>query len=200
MRAMEIAGAPERSPQATGKRPDRKGTRRMDAAARDGNVTSMLTKIRTSLLEGANGVDNDANAVSELGAFFRTYLELVQSHPGIFRLLRSSEMRRRPSRVQIRIEYEGFFEWIRQAIATGVRNGSIRDDLEPRALALILTGMLEALTTRWLLSDCACALEESAAAAWDTFRILIAPSAVSRRADAAASRGAHTWFLTDKES
>ena len=200
MRAMEIAGVPERSPQATGKRPDRKGTRRMDAAARDGNVTSMLTKIRTSLLEGANGVDNDANAVSELGAFFRTYLELVQSHPGIFRLLRSSEMRRRPSRVQIRIEYEGFFEWIRQAIATGVRNGSIRDDLEPRALALILTGMLEALTTRWLLSDCACALEESAAAAWDTFRILIAPSAVSRRADAAASRGAHTWFLTDKES
>ena len=163
MGAMEIEGARERSPEATGKCPDMKGTRHMDAAARDGNVTEMLSKIRTSLLEGANGVDNDANAVSELGAFFRTYLQLFQSHPGIFRLFRSSEMRRRPSRVQIRIEYEGFFEWIRQAIATGVRKGSIRDDLEPWALALILTGMLETLTTRWLLSDCACTLEESAA-------------------------------------
>jgi len=189
MKAMEIEGARERSPEATGKCADMKGTRHMDAAARDGNVTEMLSKIRTNLLEGANGVDNDADAMRELEAFFRTYLQLVQSHPGIFRLLRSSEMRRCPSRVQIRIEYEGFFEWIRQAIATGVRNGSIRDDLEPRALALVLTGMLETLTTRWLLSDCACTLEESAAAAWDTFRILIAPSAGSRRADTATSQG-----------
>lgn len=173
MRAMEIEGAWERSPEAPGKGPDRKGTRHMDAAARDGNVTAMLTTIRTSLLEGANGVDNDASAVSELAAFFRAYLQLVQSHPGIFRLLRSSEMRRRPSRVQIRIEYEGFLEWIRQAIATGVRHGSIRDDLDPRALALILTGMLEALTTHWLLSDCAGSLEEPAAAAWQTFRTLV---------------------------
>ena len=84
---------------------------------------------------------------------------------------------------------EGFFEWIRQAIATGVRKGSIRDDLEPRALALVLTGMLETLTTRWLLSDCACTLEESAVEAWDTFRILIAPSEGSRGTDTATSQG-----------
>jgi CheY-like chemotaxis protein len=173
MIAMEIEGARERSPEATGKCPGMKEARHMDATARDGNVTELLSKIRTSLLEGANGAANGADAVSELRAFFRTYLQMVQSHPGIFRLLRSSEMRRRPSRVQIRIEYEGFFEWIRQAIATGVRNGSIRDDLEPRALALVLTGMLETLTTRWLLSDCTGSLEEPAAAAWQTFRTLV---------------------------
>ena len=148
MRAMETEGASARSPEATGKCPDIRETRHMDAAARDGNVTEMLTKIRASLLEGANGVDNNASAVSEIGAFFWAYLQLVQSHPGIFRLLRSSEMRRRPSRVQIRIEHEGFHEWIRQAIATGVRNGSIRDDLDPRPLALILAGMLGGLRPR----------------------------------------------------
>ena len=191
MGAMETEGATGAEPRGPWQGPDMEGTRHMDAAERDGNVTEMLTRIRTSLLEGANGVDNHASAVSELEAFFRAYLQLVQAHPGLFRLLRSSEMRRRPSRVQIRIEYEGFFEWIRQAIATGVRTGSIRDDLDPQPLALILTGMLEALTTRWLLSDCTGSLEEPAAAAWDTFRILIAPSAGSRRADTATSQGVH---------
>jgi hypothetical protein len=187
VRPMEREDARESSLEVTGKSASTEGARHTGAAARDGNVTEMLTKIRTSLLEGANGVDRHASAVRELEAFFRAYIQLVEAHPGLFRLLRSSEMRRRPSRVQIRIEYEGFFEWIRQAIATGVRNGSIRDDLDPRPLALLLMGILEALTTRWLLSDCAWALDGPAAAAWNTFRILIAPSAAERKADTATS-------------
>jgi AcrR family transcriptional regulator len=180
VRPMEREDSRESGLEATGKSASTKGAH-MDAAARDGDVTEMLAKIRTSLLEGANGVD--ASPVCELEAFFRAYIQMVQAHPGLFRLLRSSEMRRRPSRLQIRIEYEGFFEWIRQAIATGIRNGSIRVDLDPRPLALLLMGMLEALTTRWLLSDGAGSLEEPAAAAWHTFRILIAPRPGEQRAN-----------------
>jgi hypothetical protein len=178
MRAMETECTRERSPEARGKPPDSlQDARHMPAAARDGLFTVRLAQIRASLLEGANGIDSHASAVSELEAFFRAYIRLVQAHPAVARLLRSSEIRRPPLRVQVRIEYEGFLEWLRQAIATGVRRGSIRDDLDPQPLALILVGMLEALTTRWLLSDYAFPLEEAAKAAWQTFRALIAPRA-----------------------
>jgi CheY-like chemotaxis protein len=173
VRPMEREDSWECSLEATGKSASTKGARHMDAAARDGNLTAMLVRIRTSLLASANGIHGDASAVRELEAFFWGYIRLVQAYPGMFRLLRSSEMRRRPSRLQIRIEYEGFLEWIRQSIATGIRNGSIRGDLDPRPLALLLMGMLEALTTRWLLNDCTSSLEESAVPMWQTFRTLV---------------------------
>lgn len=193
MRAMEMEGTRERSPEATGKSPDSlQGIRRMHAAARDGLFTVRLAQIRASLLERANGIDPHASAVSELEAFFRAYIRLVQAHPAVARLLRSSEIRRPPLRLQTRIEYEGFLEWIRQVIATGVRRGSIRDDLDPRPLALLLVGMLEALTTRWLLSEYAFPLEEGAEAAWQTFRALIAPRAGdSGRVAGATPQGVH---------
>jgi hypothetical protein len=187
MRAMETEGTGERSPEATGKSPDSlQGTRHVHAAAHDGIIAVRLARIRTNLLASANGINNHDSAVSELEAFFRAYIRLVQAHPGIPRLLRSSEIRRGPVRLQTRIEYEGFLEWIRQVIATGIRRGSIRNDLDPRPLALILVGMLEALTTRWLLSDCAGSLEEPAKAAWQTFRALIA----SRAGDGGRAAGA----------
>jgi len=193
MRAMEMECARERSSEATGKSPDSlQGTRRMHAAARDGLFTVRLAQIRASLLEGANGINSQASAVSELEAFFRAYIRLVQAHPAVARLLRSSEIRRPPLRLQTRIEYEGFLEWLRQVVATGVRRGSIRDDLDPQPLALLLVGMLEALTTRWLLSEYAFPLEEAAEAAWQTFRALIAPRAGdSLRAAGATLPGAH---------
>ena len=187
MRAMETEGTRGRSPEATGKSPDcLQGARRMHDAARDGIFAVSLARIRTCLLAIADSIDNRTGAVSELEAFFRAYIQLVQAHPGVPRLLRSSEIRRGPIRLQTRIEYEGFLEWIRQAIATGVRRGSIRNDLDPRPLALILVGMLEALTTRWLLGDCAGSLEEPAKAAWQTFRVLIA----SRAGDGGRAAGA----------
>jgi hypothetical protein len=175
---MEMEGTRARSPEARSKSPDSlRGSRHMLAAARDGLFTVRLSQIRASLLEGANGIDGHTSAVGELEAFFRAYIRLVQAHPEVARLLRSSEIRRPPLRLQVRIEYEGFLEWLRQAIATGVRRGSIRDDLVPQPLALLLVGMLEALTTRWLLSDYAFPLEEAAKAAWQTFEALIAPRA-----------------------
>jgi hypothetical protein len=95
-------------------------------------------------------------------------------------MLRSSKMRQPTFRLLIRIEYEGFLEWIREAIAEGAHAGSIRNGLDPRPLALMLAGILEALTTRWLLSDCTLPLEEVAEAAWEAFRALIAPAAGGR--------------------
>jgi len=178
MRPIEMEGTRTRGPEARGKSPDSlQGARHMPAVARDGLFTMRLTQIRASLLEEANGIDSHASAVSELEAFFLAYIRLVQAHPSIARLLRSSEIRRPPLRLQFRIEYEGFLEWLRQAIATGVRRGNIRDDLDPQPLALILVGMLEGLTTRWLLSDYAFPLEEAAKAAWQTFQALITPRA-----------------------
>jgi hypothetical protein len=183
VRPMEREDSWESSLEATGKSASTKGAHHMDAAARDGNLTAMLVRIRTSLLASANGIHSDAGAVRELEAFFWEYIRLVQAYPAVARLLRSSEIRRPPLRVQVRIEYEGFLEWLRQAIATGVRRGSIRDDLDPQPLALILVGMLEALTTRWLLNDCTSSLEESAVPMWQTFRTLVAPRAGEQRAD-----------------
>jgi len=192
MRTMEMEGASARSPEATGKSPDSlQGARRTHAAVRDGSFTLRLVQIRACLLEGANGLDGHASAVSELEAFFQAYIRLIQAHPAVTRLLRSSEIRRPPLRLQIRIEYEGFIELLRQVIARGLRQGSIRNDLDPRPLALMLVGMSEALTTRWLLSDYAFPLEEAAEATWQTFRTLIASSEGSGRTDTAKSQGVH---------
>ncbi len=194
MRAMVTEGTRVRSPEVTSKSPDSlQGTRHMHAAARDGLFTVRLAQIRASLLEGANGIDGQASAVSEIEAFFQAYIRLIRAHPAVARLLRSSEIRRPPLRLQIRIEYEGFLEWLRQAIATGVRRGSIRDDLDAQPLALLLVGMLEALTTRWLLSDYAFPLDEAAKAAWQTFRVLIAPRAGDRGRAAGATPPGVQW-------
>lgn len=143
-------------------------------ATRGDVLALMLAKIRASLLEGTHGADNRAGAVDQLEAFFRAYIRLVEGHPGIPRLLRSDEILRAPLRLRARIDYEGFLEWIQQLIAEGIRAQSIRNDLDPRLLALMLTGMVEGLTTRWLLSDCAFSLEKTAEAAWHGFRVLIA--------------------------
>jgi AcrR family transcriptional regulator len=137
----------------------------------------MLARIRTSLQEMAHGADDRASALSRLEAFFWAYIRLVEAHPGIPRLLRLDEIHRPPLSVRMHIDYEGFLEWIRQLIAEDIRAQSIRNDLDSRVLALMVAGMLEALTTRWLLSDYAFSLKEAAEAAWHGFQFLIVPSA-----------------------
>jgi TetR/AcrR family fatty acid metabolism transcriptional regulator len=146
-------------------------------ATRGDVLALMLAKIRASLLESARDADTRVNAVDQLEAIFRAYIRLVEGNPGAPRLLRSDEIHRPPLRLQMRIDYEGFLEWIQQLIAEGIRAQCIRNDLDPRLLALVLAGLLEALTTRWLLSDCAFSLEKTAEAAWHSFRVLVAAGA-----------------------
>ena len=186
MRAMEPGVTRDASEAAIGKSATiREGALHTHAAKRGAILAGMLASIRSSLLHSADGADGRASAVNQLEAFFRAYIRLVEAHREIPRLLRSNEMLQSPLRLLARIDYEGFFEWVRQVIVEGVRTGRIRNDLDPRLLALMLAGMLEALTTRWLLSDYAGVLEGPAKVAWEGFRILIAPRAGSSgRADA----------------
>jgi AcrR family transcriptional regulator len=146
-------------------------------ATRADVLAVMLEDIRTTLLESARNADTRVNPVDQLEALFRAYIRLVQTRPGIPRLLRSDEILRAPLRVGARMDYEGFLELIRQLIAEGIRAHCIRHDLDPRLLALIVPGIVETLTTRWLLSDCAFSLEKAAETAWQRFRTLVVPSA-----------------------
>ena len=152
------------------------GALNIHGATRADVLAVMLAKIRTNLLESARDADNRVSPVDRLEALFRAYIRLVEAHPVIPRLLRSDEIHRPSLSLQIRMDYEGFLEWIQQLVAEGIRAQSIRNDLDPRLLALMVVGMVEGLTTRWLLSDCAFSLEKAAEAAWRGFRILIVPS------------------------
>ena len=178
MRAMKTEGTRIATTKAIAKAAGiSEGALHIHVATRADVLAVMLAKIRTNLLESARDADNRAGVVDQLEALFRAYIRLVEAHPGIPRLLRSDEIHRPPLRLQMRTDYEGFLEWIQQLISEGIRAQSIRNDLDPRLLALMLAGMVEGLTTRWLLSDCAFSLEKAAEAAWQRFRILIVPSA-----------------------
>ena len=178
MRAMKTEGTRDRTTKAIAKAAGiSEGALNIHVATRADVLAVMLAKIRTNLLESARDADNRVSPVDRLEALFRAYIRLVEAHPAIPRLLRSDEIHRPPLYVQIRIDYEGFLEWIQQLVAEGIRAQSVRNDLDPRLLALMVAGMVEGLTTRWLLSDCAFSLEKAAEAAWRGFRILIVPSA-----------------------
>ncbi len=150
-------------------------------ARRAAILREILASIRSALLEGAHGAYDPASPLVQLEAFFRAYIRLVRAHPDILRTLRASKMRQPTFRLLIRIEYEGFLEWIRETIAEGARTGSIRNDLHSRLLALMFAGVLEAFTTRWLLSNCALPLEEPAGAAWEGLRAILVSSADGSR-------------------
>lgn len=178
MRPMHTEGTRDRTTKAIAKAAGiSEGAYYAHVATRSDVLALMIAKIRTNLQGSAHGADNRVSPVDQLEALFRAYIRLVEGHPGIPRLLRSDEIYRAPLRLQARMDYEGFLEWIQQLIAEGIRAQSIRNDLDPRLLALMVPGMLEALTTRWLLSDCAFSLEKAAEAAWQRFRVLIAPGA-----------------------
>jgi hypothetical protein len=133
----------------------------------------VLTKLRTGLLRSIHDAEGAANPMDRLDALVRGYIRMLGAHPGIPRLLRSSELHRSPLRLQAHIDYEGVLEWIRQQMVAAQRAECIRQDGDPRLLALLLPGMLEALITRWLLCDCAFSLEEAGEAAWQDFLALV---------------------------
>lgn len=134
----------------------------------------VLAKIRPCLLNSIHEAEEAANPMDRLDALVRGYFRMLEANPGIPRLLRSNEINRPPFRQQAHIDFEGVLAWIQEQMEEAQGGKRIRQDADPALLALMLPGMLEALTTRWLLCDCSFSLGAAGEAAWQGFLVLVA--------------------------
>lgn len=95
-----------------------------------------------------------ASPIARLGKLFRMHLEYIESNDGIPRLIFSEELhidneKLRKKFLNIINSYSfGVKALIREAQEAGL----IKKEIDPEALVLMFTGLIQALTMRWSLS------------------------------------------------
>lgn len=122
-----------------------------------------------------------ADSLAAIEAIFTEHFSLFQSNHGLATLLFPEEIRQGRHELEAKVlEVMSFGQQqIVQIIAEGIRGGEIRPDLDPEQLALMISGSLRLLVTRWRLNKYVDDLQAHGARFWRTLSALIRQPAVS---------------------
>jgi len=139
-------------------------------------VRSVIGKIGEDLLMILGEVKNIADPLEKLGEIFRRHLAYAENNRGIPRTVFSEEVmvNNEALREEIGKRLAGYCTGVREAIAEGQRQGSVRMDLNPAALTSMFIGTINFTIIRWVLSGFALDLEKERAMLWDTFSSSVA--------------------------
>ena len=140
-------------------------------------VRSVIEKIGEDLLLILGEVKNIADPLEKLGEIFRRHLAYAENNRGIPRTVFSEEVmvNNEALREEIGKRLAGYCVGVREAIAEGQRQGSVRMDLNPAALTSMFIGTINFTIIRWVLSGFALDLEKERSMLWDTFSSSVAP-------------------------
>jgi len=154
-------------------------------------VRSVIGKIGEDLLLILGEVKIIADPLEKLGEIFRRHLAYAENNRGIPRTIFSEEVmvNNEALREDIGKRLAGYCAGVREAIAEGQRQGSVRRELDPAALTSMFIGTINFAIIRWVLSGFALDLEKERATLWDTFYRSVAPDGSPVSSSGAASSG-----------
>lgn len=121
------------------------------------------------------GLASASDPLDRLKTIFRLHLEFVSRNPGIPRLLFSDDVHAngsdmKPLLLEMISSYATSLEDI---IREAIKNGGIRQSVDPKATVLTFIGMIQVSIIRWILSDFTFTIEDEGMALWNNFEACI---------------------------
>ena len=100
-------------------------------------------------------LEDNAEPLDQLHAVLRTQLELIQRTPAIPAILLSRELhvRNRALRNALTNLMGRFHSLLRDVLDSGVRDGTLRDDLDTVDAAFVIIALVQGMAVRWSLSE-----------------------------------------------
>ena len=100
-------------------------------------------------------LDSSSDPIDQLHAVFGTQLGLIQRTPAIPAILFSRELhvRNRSLRSAVKTLLERFHSLLREILDSGVRDGTLRADLDTVDAAFVIIALVQGLAVRWSLSE-----------------------------------------------
>jgi len=123
-------------------------------------VVDSMAMARSALLKESAAGGPDAESI--IVSFFVGHARLFTREPALTVILFSEDLFRNDKALSERIAMivGDTMHTIQQALADGVRHGTLRPDLEPSTAALLLVGGFRQLVSSWRLEGCQFSLEE----------------------------------------
>ncbi|GAB4387656.1 MAG: TetR/AcrR family transcriptional regulator [Thermodesulfovibrionales bacterium] len=143
---------------------------------KDEILHAMADEIRAGLERNLARVPG-ASPLAGLRRVYRLHLEYIEKNEGIPRLLFSEQLHsgRGGLREKLLESINAYAGRLAGFIRRGQEAGLIREEVDPRASALTLIGMVQATTLRWSLSGFSFSLVEEGMKLWKNFERCVSP-------------------------
>jgi len=145
---------------------------------KDEILLETLDKIGDDLKEKIEDVmKSDIPCFEKLKANFLLNLKHIENNIGIPRLVFSDQIHidNEVLREKLLNNINGHSRRLETMIATCQEKGNIRPDIEPKAAAIMLLGMIQTLAMRWSLNNFSFSLAEAGNHLWDNYEKCLRP-------------------------
>lgn len=145
---------------------------------KDDILLETLDKLGDGLKEKIEDVmKSDIPCIEKIKSNFILNLEHIETNIGIPRLVFSDQIHidNEQLREKLLENINGHSKRLETMIATCQGKGSIRSDIEPKAAAIMLLGMIQTLAMRWSLNNFSFSLTEAGSHLWENYEKCLRP-------------------------
>lgn len=134
-------------------------------------VSSVIGKIGEDLLQLLESVKDILSPLEKLGEIFRRHLAYAKNNRGIPRTVFSEDVmvNHEALRDEVRKRLTDYVCGVREVFVEGQKQGCIRGDLDPAALASMFIGTINFTIIRWVLSGFLLDMEQESTTLWENF-------------------------------
>jgi AcrR family transcriptional regulator len=139
-------------------------------------LSFLASHITESLMQDIDSAgQNDVSSPDNIGGILRSHFSKIEQKRGVsFQVI--AEIISFGDKKLNRQVYDNIQQYIqrfRSLLEKGIREGSIRKDIDPEATALLIFGMIQGLVNTWALSNYSFDLTERYDALWNVFRRML---------------------------
>lgn len=123
---------------------------------KDEIIEETVTKVHLELMKNLTYLyDSDPSPLISLKRFYLLHLDFLETRKGIARLAFSGGILKAGSASQRKIDYllDTYSAGLVNVIEKGKKIGNIRKAVDSKSSAMVMIGMVQAITLKWLVSD-----------------------------------------------
>lgn len=145
---------------------------------RDAMMSAVLEFIRTKLYRNLEAVRQTSDdAVERLRELLFRHIRLIREDHGIPRIFFSGELwgQKQERRQKMYRIVTGYLAEVEDIVREGQRKGTIRQNIDPKAVARMFFGIVQPAALLWHMSEGRFDIDEHVALAWPVFLATIVP-------------------------
>lgn len=143
---------------------------------KDEIIEETVTKVHLELMKNLRYLyDSDPSPLISLKRFYLLHLDFLETRKGIARLAFSGGILKAGNVSQRKIDYllDTYSAGLVNVIEKGKKIGDIRKTVNSKASAMVLIGMVQAITLKWLVSDFSFPLVNEGMMLWHGYENLL---------------------------
>lgn len=142
---------------------------------KDAILTAVIDHIDKTLTENIRIIGNDQSAsIEKLEKIFNLHISMIQDNRGIPRIVFSSDtILRTDLREKMDSLINRYLKMLTDILKKGIRDGSIKSELNAEAVGAMFIGMIQVSTIRWTFSNFQMSLSGESRKLWKAYKNII---------------------------